>query len=351
MNNEVKISNRSYLFSKVLIKILIFFTIIFGLIIFFIRQDFIIIIVLSIVLVISFIIGCYLIWHYHGREYLKEEINYNQKYEFNLPYNDDPLLANYFVEGRISNNWFSSGILYLIWKKVYSFEKINKKDYLIKIKKSNLKLPSYVQRIYDFLEMYFVENELNLLEFQKRIEGLDYIKKGNNYNVSVYNTKPYVNQDYVNFNRLYKSVSTEYYDLFHSDQFYIKKGYLIFKKFLILFLIISTFLSFLLNTYFFLIISFIIIIYFYNLYSPTIIFGKFTKKGMLRKLKWNAFKNHIQDHSSIKTHPINHVILWDEYLIYGTSFGIAEKVSSSLDIGIEISKKLQFSFFDILFKK
>ncbi len=345
MNSEFYILNNNYLVPHIIV-LLIFF----GHLIFFKNPPNLIEIIFAILfLILFFFLVCYFIWNKYGREYSKEEVGYNQKYEFSKPYKDDPVLANYFIEGNLSSNWFSSGILYLIWKKVYSFEKINSKDHLIKCNSKSKddiqNYPIYVQKIYAFLNIYFVDNKLDLLDFQKKIESLDYIAKGNSFNIKVYSRGLHINKDYLDFVKLYKSVSKEYYNIFHKDEFFIKEGYIIFKYFLILFTIFSIFFAFSLNTFNIFLISVIIVGMFYYNASPIIIFGKFTKKGLLRNLRWHAYKNQLTDHSNIKKHPLTHVILWDEYLVYATAFGIAKNVSSSLDIGYEITEKMKANIF------
>jgi len=60
------------------------------------------------------------------------------------------------------------------------------------------------------------------------------------------------------------------------------------------------------------------------------VFGRFTKEGRIINLKWTGFKKYITDFSDIKNHPPKHVILWEEYLVYATSFGIARTVLKNI---------------------
>jgi uncharacterized membrane protein len=59
-------------------------------------------------------------------------------------------------------------------------------------------------------------------------------------------------------------------------------------------------------------------------------FGKFTREGRIINLKWQGFKRYITDFSDIKNHPPKHVILWEEFLVYATAFGVAKKVIKNI---------------------
>lgn len=60
------------------------------------------------------------------------------------------------------------------------------------------------------------------------------------------------------------------------------------------------------------------------------IFGRFSKEGRIKNLQWSNFKKYITDFSLIKDHPPKHVILWEEYMVYATAFGVAKETAKAL---------------------
>ncbi len=59
---------------------------------------------------------------------------------------------------------------------------------------------------------------------------------------------------------------------------------------------------------------------------PRDIFGRWTKDGRTYYLRWKHFEKYLKDYSLIKEKPPESIILWRQYLIYGTSLGIAKHV-------------------------
>ena len=60
-------------------------------------------------------------------------------------------------------------------------------------------------------------------------------------------------------------------------------------------------------------------------YLSTII--KRTKEANEEYVKWMAFKNFLQDFGNMQDYPIPALTIWEHYLVYATSFGIAELVT------------------------
>lgn len=60
-----------------------------------------------------------------------------------------------------------------------------------------------------------------------------------------------------------------------------------------------------------------------------------TKKGAMHYEKWKAFKKYVEDFGNLKDYPPAHVTLWEQYLIYATSLGTAEKVIDDMEVVFE----------------
>ncbi len=64
--------------------------------------------------------------------------------------------------------------------------------------------------------------------------------------------------------------------------------------------------------------------------SPAQIFGRWKKNYYMEKLQWEAFKKFLTDLALIKKYAPEDVVIWKEWLVYGTALGVAEKVEEAL---------------------
>ncbi|KKQ53887.1 MAG: putative membrane protein [Candidatus Woesebacteria bacterium GW2011_GWC1_38_13] len=59
---------------------------------------------------------------------------------------------------------------------------------------------------------------------------------------------------------------------------------------------------------------------------------KKSDKGLQEYANWKAFKSYIKDYSVTKNYPIDSVILWEKYLVYGATLGVSLKALSQMPI-------------------
>ena len=64
--------------------------------------------------------------------------------------------------------------------------------------------------------------------------------------------------------------------------------------------------------------------------SPAQIFGRWKKNYYMEKLQWEAFRKFLSDLALIKRYAPEDVVIWKEWLVYGTALGVAEKVEKAL---------------------
>ena len=64
------------------------------------------------------------------------------------------------------------------------------------------------------------------------------------------------------------------------------------------------------------------------------IFGRWTKEGRVFYLKWNNFKEFLEDNSLIAEHPPESIVVWKKYLIYGTALGVADEVYDAMKLQV-----------------
>jgi len=62
---------------------------------------------------------------------------------------------------------------------------------------------------------------------------------------------------------------------------------------------------------------------------------EWTKKGLEYHKKWNNFRKYLEDYSLIKEHPPESIVIWNEYLVYATSLGVAEEVYKSMKLEVD----------------
>ena len=71
-----------------------------------------------------------------------------------------------------------------------------------------------------------------------------------------------------------------------------------------------------------------------SLVIPSGIPGKYTLKGKLYAEKWSKFKKFLEDYSLIKEHPPESIAIWNEYLVYATALGVADKVYKAMKVHV-----------------
>ncbi|MBP9781624.1 DUF2207 domain-containing protein, partial [Candidatus Woesebacteria bacterium] len=59
---------------------------------------------------------------------------------------------------------------------------------------------------------------------------------------------------------------------------------------------------------------------------------KRTQRGGVEAAGWKAFKKHLKDYAKTKESPIDSIILWEKYLVYGTILGVSVKALSQLPV-------------------
>jgi len=68
-----------------------------------------------------------------------------------------------------------------------------------------------------------------------------------------------------------------------------------------------------------------------------------TQRGAEDYAKWMALKNYISDFSAMEEHPPSSVALWDKYLVYAISLGVADKVIEYMKIRMPEDQRNAYS--------
>lgn len=94
-----------------------------------------------------------------------------------------------------------------------------------------------------------------------------------------------------------------------------------------------------------------IITFAYIFYVATI--KKRSKNGNELYAKWKAFKKFLEEFGNFEDYPMPGIIVWEEYLVYATTFKIADKVMEQLRVELpelqtaDVQTNYQVSFFDV----
>ncbi|MFH0906514.1 MAG: hypothetical protein V1824_04210, partial [archaeon] len=209
----------------------------------------------------------------------------------------------------------------LVWKRKLEIIKENNKYFLLKGKdiSSADKLPSYVEKIYPFILKQLKNNKIEIDKLKTKIQAS------------------------IEFYNLFYAIKKEYDNWFKKENYLNKNGYTIFLVFVVLSLVLFVF-----NPISAVIVLFILIGF--SIYSSVsrnsfvVIFGKWNKEGRILNLKWNNFQKYITDFSLMESHPPQSVAIWDFYLVYATSFGVAKKTCSILKkINPQLENDIQFA--------
>lgn len=303
------------------------------------------ILIYSIFFIIPFLL-LFIIWLIFGRDIPENKTGYFGMYERDLPGPEDPVQANYLITGKFSKDWFSSAIIYLVWKKQYDLEKRKNKYFLIRNKNiKQVSLPSYIDKIDNFLVKYYPSGEVDLDLLKKSLKlptVLAVDKIGNWSSLAAMRA---------DFSLLYNKIHLEYEHWFHhKSKLFNEIGYVIATIvyvfcFIGLFIYLGVLQTFIIpRGFLFFLIALVILILIPVFFKFKLIFGKFKKEGRIKNLQWTNFKKYITDFSLMKEHPPKHVVLWEEYMVYATAFGVAKEAAKALKTAMpeNLSKNQNF---------
>lgn len=238
----------------------------------------------------------------HDKEY---ESTFKTEYFRDFPADYNPSTVGYLLHQNISNNDLSACLLNLIYKKVVTFEPLDKKDYkLVYHENETVMTPSDKQLI----KLIFKDNEITLNELKKKA------RSGYSSFIS-------------NFNQWKNLATVEA----RNENFYENKSRIKLKS--SLYSILGLILSVLAFRY---VLLFGIIIFVSALIS-LIYFLSFTKKtpkGNEHYLKWKALKKFMEDFGTMDKKDLPEIVLWEKYLVYAVSLGCADKLSKTMQLRI-----------------
>lgn len=282
-------------------------------------------IIVGILFIISPIIPA-IIYHKYGRE---PKVNYEGIYERDLPSNDPPAVVNALIENRQNIGTpdlkgFEATIMDLINRKVFNL----KEDLIIELDNSKYDTLTLDEKdVFDIFNTIAKDNLLDLSNVK------DYLS--DEHNAKWFNDRIETWKNDVKYEHLWKSKLAEFFNDKGNKlaTYYTIISVIIGASVLAIILLqdnIDTMGSIigLIGSLYLIIIGIIIYI------LPDDIFGQWTKEGRLYLLKWRNFKKFLSDNSLMKEHPPESIVIWNQYLVYATALGIADKVYEVMKLQI-----------------
>lgn len=246
----------------------------------------------------------------HDKEY---DSTFKTQYFRDFPADYNPSTVGYLLHQNVSNNDLSACLLNLIYKKVVTFEPLDKKDYKL-VYHENEALMSASDR--QLIKLIFKDNEITLKELKKKAR-------------SGYSS--FIN----NFNQ-WKNLATEEA---RQENFYENKTGIKLKS--SLYSILGFVLAVLAFRYIFVfgiiifILALVSLIYFLS-------FTKKTPKGNDHYLKWKALKKFMEDFGTMDKKDLPEIVLWEKYLVYAVSLGCADKLSKTMQLRVSEFNDVDF---------
>jgi uncharacterized membrane protein len=77
------------------------------------------------------------------------------------------------------------------------------------------------------------------------------------------------------------------------------------------------------------------------------VLGRWTPEGRLYYKRWENFKKYLTDFSALKEHPPESIKIWDSYLVYATSLGVAKEVLHNMSLVVPAEQFQGSNFYPI----
>ena len=274
-----------------------------------------------ILLVLTFGFALILLFIYYLKG--KEEDYVVPEYISFVPKKRKPWIVNLVFkepEHKIDENALYSTLLDFHNRKIITL-KNSDGSLEIKINQTSEELDEYEKRVFSFIERWSNNNVFNLDNFASKISNRQ-------FGLSTINE---INKD---MNYLKKTAKS---DLL-KDFFISSRRYPLIFTFLSIILLPLLFFSFIkwasiypmiIQT---LILSLILLIQSLIAYStPPALFGHWKEDYYKEKLEWDSFRDFLSDMAQLKKYEMQDIIIWEEWLVYGTALGVGKKVAKAME--------------------
>jgi len=278
-----------------------------------------------------------LIYFKYGRQ---PKISYQGVYERELPTNDSPAIVNALYRGNVGSvnmDAFKASVLSLVSKKYILMENFENVDKGSKDENSGNPTISFIndsdfadlspseEAAFNTLKMFADNNaKLDLELFKKDMKNEMSAKRFRDY----YNSwvKKVENEAEKGIEKFFDSTGSDYGNL-------LALGGLVLSGILIILWFFNWLPFSYVSSFIFLFPAVIALIFVsvVTIVIPNHILGRWTLEGKENEKKWSNFRKYLLDFSLIKEHPPSSVEIWGQYLVYGTTLGLAKTVQKSME--------------------
>lgn len=242
------------------------------------------------------------VYQKHDKEY---DSTFKTKYFRDFPADYNPSTVGYLFHQTIRNNDLSACLLNLIYKKVVTFEAIDKKDYKLTYHENKEPLTEADQKL---IKLIFREPQITLSMLKKKAKS-GYLSFINDFNA-------------------WKGKATEEAE---KEEFYEQKTSIKTKSsiYSIIGMILGvSAMKFTIILGILLLMSGLISLLYF------ILFTKKTIKGNEHYRKWKGLKAFMEDFGTINKKDLPDIVLWEKYLVYAVSLGCADKLAKTMELRI-----------------
>ncbi|OGJ21404.1 hypothetical protein A3K73_09235, partial [Candidatus Pacearchaeota archaeon RBG_13_36_9] len=280
---------------------------------------------LAIIIVIAplILILLFLIFYFVGGREPKVSLEYNPYYERDIPYNYSPAIVSTLfnqASKKPSAKDFVACILYLCIKGYCKLEVVKKKKFLVifgkdtdyrihLLKKDDHALPKHEKKVLEIVKSYAEKNDSILFS---ELAGA-------------------ARTDSWHFRGQFKSWQKQVKEEALAMNFFEKHHYhLIFNIICVAYIILGFFVLVIFPT---ITISGVIGLILNSTLLKNVL-PRRTPNGAIHYHKWKTLKNYLKDFSQMKEHPPESIVLWEKYLVYALTLGVADKVEKSMKLMI-----------------
>ncbi len=308
----------------------------------------------------------FFIYFKYGRE---PKINYDAIYEREPPTDSRPAVVNAIMQGKRgmpTMDGFTATVMDLAYRDYISLRTVKSEESsllgLIKSESEDIiieivdnlthsgtedtylqaggkirELDDFEKDVFDLLKSHVYEGKISWSELKKELgKGTDFYEF-----ITAWNKKV---KEHTAFEKLFKAAGNTYMIIFSLA--------IILMSFVYLVVFTSYFPSYefplasklnMLIVYF--LIYGVVILIFSGIFEKVL--GRWTPEGRLYYKRWGNFKKYLTDFSALKEHPPESIKIWDSYLVYATSLGVAKEVLHNMSLVVPAEQLQGSNFYPI----
>ena len=274
----------------------------------------------NLILAVLPIILFVLIYYRYGREIPAEELGYSSDvYERDPPSGHLPEEAGFFLHGDFQEKAFVAGLMYLVYKKYLDIQERSGEVFIQIRKAADADLKEHQRVLLDIVN-YKAKGatELDFKVFRERSHDEKLFEKYTGWKATL--------EKETGINKYIDNMGRNLYTVLYVAILLFASGF----NYLLMPVLFPAMGPVAASIQAAAPAAFFILGLLCLLASKKIVLSRWTREGRLLNLKWTNFKRYLEDFSYLKEHPPESIKLWDFYMAYAISFGVAEKTIKAM---------------------